>query len=165
MAPVRHRCPLLVLAVVTLTTSGLAACAQPVTVPPAPDAADPRCAEVVLGLPRTLGDLERLESGTQAAAMWGPRDAPVVLRCGVEPPGPTTEQCVQADDGTISVDWIAVPGEEDASGAADWTFTTYGRTPAVEVRVPREVVSTRSTSFLVDLGPAVSRVEQERACL
>lgn len=143
----------------------LAGCARAVTVPPAPHAADPECAHVVLALPRTLGELERLDSGTQGAAMWGDPTDPVVLRCGVEPPGPTTERCVQADDGEVSVDWIAVAGEEDADGAAPWTFTTYGREPAVEVRVPASVTATSSTSFLVDLGPAVARVEQERACL
>ncbi len=143
----------------------LTGCARAVTVPPAPDAADPRCADVVLGLPRVLGELDRLESGTQAAAMWGDPTDPVVLRCGVEPPGPTTEQCVQADDGQVAVDWIAVPGEEEADGATSWTFTTYGRVPAVEVRVPASVTATSSTSFLVELGPAVARVEQERACL
>lgn len=166
--PVRPR-PLLVTALVLVTTV-LAGCVQPVTVPPAPDAADPRCAEVMVALPRTLGSLDRLTSGTQAAAMWGDRADPVVLRCGVEPPGPTTEQCVQADDGEVSVDWIAVEGAEEA-GADDpdasrtWTFTTYGRVPAVEVRVPASVTSATSTAFLVDLGPAVATLEQTRACL
>lgn len=145
--------------------AALAGCSAAVTVPPAPDAAHPVCAEVVLALPARLGDLERLESGTQAAAMWGERTDPVVLRCGVTPPGPTTEQCVQADDGAVSVDWIAVPSDEQPDGTADWVFTTYGRTPTVEVRVPASVASSRSTSFLVDLGRAVSLVEQERACL
>lgn len=161
--PVRPR-PLLGASLVALAL-GLSACAQPVTVRPAPAAADPQCAEVVLALPRTLGDLERLPSGTQAAAMWGDRSDPVVLRCGVEPPGPTTDQCVQADDGEVSVDWIAVAGEETPDGAEPWTFTTYGRVPAVEVVVPASVTSSTSTSFLVDLGAAVAQVEQDRACL
>ena len=37
--------------------------------------------------------------------------------------------------------------------------------PAVEVVVPTAVTSERSTSFLVDLGAAVSRTEQVRECL
>ena len=58
-----------------------------------------------------------------------------------------------------------VPGAEDESGASPWTFTTYGRDPAVEVRVPASVTSTRSTSFLLELGAAIERVPATRACL
>lgn len=140
----------------------LAGCATPVPVPVAPYAADPLCAEVVLALPEDLGGLPRLDTSSQATVAWGDRTDPVVLRCGVEPPPPTTDPCVTAEDEATSVDWIAVEG---ADADAAWTFTTYGRSPAVEVRVPAAVTSTRSTSFLLDLGPAVSRVEQTRACL
>ncbi|WP_250444539.1 DUF3515 family protein, partial [Actinotalea sp. C106] len=141
-----------------------AGCATPVTVPVAPAAADPLCAEVVLALPADLEGLERLRTGSQATVAWGDRSSPVVLRCGVEPLGPTTDQCVAADDGSTSVDWVAVSGPEDAEGGADWLFTTYGREPAVEVSVPAEVTSERSTSFLLDLGPAIEQVEQTRFC-
>jgi hypothetical protein len=72
---------------------------------------------------------------------------------------------VTADDGTTRVDWVAVPGEEDEAGSAPWRFTTYGRSPAVEVVVPAAVTSSRSTSFLLELGPALSRVEATRTCL
>jgi hypothetical protein len=142
-----------------------AGCAQPVPVAAAPAAADPRCATVMLGLPERLGDMPRLTTSSQATVAWGARADPVVLRCGVDPPGPSTDQCVTADDGRTAVDWLAVPGEEDADGSAPWTFTTYGRSPAVEVHVPAAVTATRSTSFLVELGPAVSRVEQTRSCV
>lgn len=148
-----------------LAGSLLTACASPVGVDAAPHAADPVCAEVVLALPRDLAGMPRLTTSSQATVAWGDQDAPVVLRCGVEPPGPTTDPCVSADDGSISVDWLAVEGPPTADGAADWTFTTYGRDPAVEVLVPAEVAATRSTSFLIDLGPAVARVEQTRSCL
>ena len=57
------------------------------------------------------------------------------------------------------MDWVSV---EDESG---WTFTTYGREPAVEVFVPASVAAERSTSFLLDLGPAVSHVEATRSCI
>jgi hypothetical protein len=148
-----------------LVVTGSSACSAPVSVPVAPHAADPVCAEVVLALPRDLGDLPRLGTTSQATVAWGESNAAIVLRCGVEPPGPTTDQCIDADDGSISVDWVAVPGQEDAEGHAPWTFTTYGRSPAVEVRVPASVTASRSTSFLLDLGPAVSRVEQTASCL
>lgn len=153
-----------------LTLLGLAAtlmtgCSQPVSVPVAPYADDPLCAEVVLALPQDLGDLGRLETGSQATVAWGDRLDPVVLRCGVEPPAPTTDPCVVADDGRTSVDWVAVSGAADDDGNAPWTFTTYGRSPAVEVRVPVSVTASRSTSFLLDLGEAISRVPQTRTCL
>ncbi|WP_199425118.1 DUF3515 family protein [Actinotalea solisilvae] len=145
--------------------AALGACSSPVVVPAGPDAADPLCASVVLAVPDELAGMPRLDTSSQATTAWGDRAAPVVLRCGVEPPAPTTDPCVDADDGTTQVDWVAVAGPEDATGAAPWTFVTYGRDPAVEVRVPAEVTSSRSTSFLLDLGAAVSLVEQTRECL
>lgn len=146
-------------------TLGLAGCSQPVPVPVAPYAGDPLCADVVLALPQELADLPRRQTSSQATVAWGEPGDPVVLRCGVEPPGPSDAQCVTADDGFVAVDWLAVPGEEDADGDAPWTFITYGRDPAVEVSVPASVTAARSTSFLIDLGPAIAQVEQTRRCL
>lgn len=161
--PRRSRPSAVLLSVVAVTT--LAGCATRVAVEPAPSAGDPVCATVVLSLPDTLGGLPRLLTDSQASVAWGDPTHPVVLRCGVEPPGPTTDQCVTADDGTYSVDWVAVPGEADAEGYADWTFTTYGRSPAVEVFVPRQVTDTRSTAFLMELGRAISQVPATRHCV
>ncbi len=153
------------IAALTASTALLAACSAPVNVPVAPYAADPVCASIVLALPQTLDDLPRLGTTSQATVAWGEPTGAVVLRCGVEPPEPTTDQCVTVEDGSTSVDWLAVPGDEDAEGSAPWTFTTYGRSPAVEVRVPASVTAVRSTSFLLDLGPAVSLVAPTRSCL
>mgnify|MGYP001788780905 CR=1 FL=1 len=50
-------------------------------------------------------------------------------------------------------------------GGATWTFTTYGREPAVEVTVPPEVTRDSSTAFLVDLAPAVNKSPQLRSCV
>jgi hypothetical protein len=137
-----------------------------VPVPAAPYAADPRCAEIVLALPDELEGLPRLRTTSQATVAWGDPAAPVVLRCGVEPPAPTTDACVTADDGAgTAVDWVTRTGPEQPDGGAEWTFTTYGREPAVEVVVPAAVTAGRSTSFVLDLGPAVSRVDQVRRCL
>lgn len=148
-----------------LALVGLAGCTNPVPVDVAPSAHDPACAEVVLALPRELEGMPRLGTTSQATVAWGESSAPVVLRCGVEPPPPTTEACVTADDGDLAIDWITVTGPERPDGGAEWTFTTYGRSPAVEVHVPAEVTAARSTSFLVDLNPAIAKVEQTRACL
>ena len=144
----------------------LAGCAATATVPVAPFADDPVCAEVILALPQVLAEAERIGTTSQGTAAWThdrPQEA-IVLRCGVEPLPPTTDRCVTADDGAgTSVDWVTVPGDEGTG--EPWTFTTYGRVPAVEVTVPTSVTSERSSSFLVDLGLAVSRTAAERQCL
>lgn len=153
----------------------LAGCAQAVGVSVAPHAADPDCARVVLTLPETLGDgLERLRTTSQATAAWGSHSAAVTLRCGVEVPGPTTEQCVTVESATgPAVDWLVqADGPTDGNAgttadprASDWTFVTYGRDPAVEVRVPATVAAERSTSFLDGLSAAVAQIEATRSCL
>lgn len=138
----------------------LAGCAgPPVTVPVAPEGHLPDCARIVLALPKELAGLERRQTSSQATRAWGDED-PVTLRCGVEQPAPTTETCITADDlQGNAVDWVAIEGPDG------WTFTTYGRHPAVEVFVPEAVAEQRSTSFLLDLGPAVQRVEATRSCI
>ncbi|UZN01866.1 DUF3515 family protein [Cellulomonas sp. S1-8] len=139
----------------------LTACAPTVPVQVAPYATDPVCASVVLALPESLGEgLDRLDTDAQATTAWGAPRAAVVLRCGVEPLGPTTDRCesVTTPRGP-TVDWVVV--EDDG----DWTFTTYGRVPAVELHVPREVAATRATSFVDLLGPGVALTVQERECL
>src|SRR5690606_4308595 len=124
-----------------------------VSVPVAPEAHLPDCARIVLALPDSLDGQPRHTTSSQATRAWGePLDA-VTLRCGVPVPAPTTATCTTADDlQGHAVDWVSV---EDETG---WTFTTYGRHPAVEVFVPASVVAERSTSFLLELGPAVSLV-------
>jgi len=149
------------LALVLAALLALSACAQTVvTVPVAPEAQHPDCARVVLALPEELGGEPRRTTSSQATRAWGDPLSPVTLRCGVPAPPPTTATCTTADDlQGHAVDWVAV---EDERG---WTFTSYGREPAVEVFVPAAVAAERSTSFLLDLGPAVSIVPQTRSCI
>lgn len=53
-----------------------------------------------------------------------------------------------------------------ADAATDWTFTTYGRVPAVEVHVPAAVAAERSTTFLDGLGSAIAaHTQQLHSCL
>lgn len=135
--------------------AGLTACASAHTVPVAPHATDPVCASIVLALPEQLGGLERVTTTSQATAAWGTQASAVELRCGVDVPGPTTDACQAiVDSSGTSVDWLVVP-DGDA-----WVFTTYGRSPAVEVRVPPGV----ATAPVVDLNRAVSAAEQTRFC-
>ncbi|MBN9326927.1 MAG: hypothetical protein BGO38_12950 [Cellulomonas sp. 73-145] len=153
-----------------VTAGSLAGCASTVPVAVATHATDPVCADVVLSTPDVLGPgLHRLATSAQATTAWGTKQAPVVLRCGVEPPGPTTERCetIQTPNGP-SIDWLVIPADAAASSTGaptDWTFVTYGRVPAVEVHVPAEVAAQRSTSFLDALGPAIARTAKERSCV
>lgn len=135
----------------------LVACAPSISLEAAPYATDPVCASVVLAVPERLGSLEKIVASAQATAAWGTTASAVTLRCGVEPPGPTTEHCQAVEDSTgTSVDWLVV--EEEGTG--DWVFTTYGRVPATEVRVPAGSPS----SSVVDLNRAVSIAPQTRHC-
>lgn len=131
----------------------LAGCTQPVTFDTAPDATDPDCAAVVVRLPDTVAGLGERETNAQGTGAWG-QPASVLLRCGVEPPGPTTDRCVSVD----GVDWII-----DESDAPRFLFTTYGRTPAVEVLVDNDVVS--GSTAIADLSPAVAAIPAEGGCV
>ncbi|MGO1317155.1 MAG: DUF3515 domain-containing protein [Cellulomonadaceae bacterium] len=134
----------------------LGGCAPTVSVPVAPHAADPVCAQIVLAVPDQLGALPKIATASQATAAWGPQDQAITLRCGVEVPGPTTDRCQAVTDASgLEVDWLVV--ETDDGG---WRFTTYGRSPAVEVTVPPET----STSPVDLLNRAVSAAEQTRRC-
>ena len=62
---------------------------------------------------RLAGGLDRRTATGVATAAWG--DPPVVLRCGVPPPGPTGAPCLRVAD----VDWVA-------GDVPDWTFTPTG---------------------------------------
>ena len=157
MPRIRPR-PLLTASVVGVLT--LAGCAVAVPVDVAPDATDPVCASVVLAMPDSLGEgLPQRDTTAQATTAWGDPATPVVLRCGVEPLGPTTDRCQTVESpGGASIDWVVV--EDDG-----WTLTTYGREPAVELHVPAEVAAERSTAFVDQLGPAVALTEQVRSCL
>ncbi|MUK02108.1 DUF3515 family protein [Vibrio cholerae] len=133
--------------------AGLSGCAAGVVdVDPADDAANARCADVMLALPPLVAENEQRDTNSQATSAWGD-PSKVVLRCGVVVPGPTTDPCVTVND----VDWVIREGDPA------WTATTYGREPAVEVLFDPEVVA--SSTVLVELGDAVSRVEQIRACV
>lgn len=131
---------------------GVAGCASVVDVDPAQDAANARCAEVMIALPPTVAENEQRDTNSQATSAWGD-PSKVVLRCGVDVPGPTTDPCVTVND----VDWVVREGDPA------WTATTYGRDPAVEVLFDPDDVA--SSTVLVELGDAVARVEQTRACV
>jgi hypothetical protein len=150
---------------VTATTAALAVlalggCARTIGVEVAPNAADPKCAEVMLAVPDELGpDLPKLKTDAQATAAWGEPGAAVTMRCGVEQVGPAADcQHVDSGDGT-AVDWIVT-----TDSAGTWSFVTYGREPAAEVIVPPAVTENHSTSFIADLADAVTQVPATKEC-
>lgn len=125
------------------------------SVPPGPFADDPRCAKIVSAAPETLLGRDRDRVSGAGAAAWG--DASIVLRCGVEPPAPTTYLCLNVD----GVDWVLDEGRADGGGAR--VLTTYGRTPAVEVTV--EGGDGLDGGVLVALNRSLRDIPQQAKCL
>jgi hypothetical protein len=143
-----------------LTIVALSGCVRTIGVEVAPNAADPKCAEVMLAVPEELGpDLPKLRTDAQATAAWGEPGGAVTMRCGVTQVGPVADcQHVDSGDGT-AVDWIVTTDDEGT-----WSFVTYGREPAVEVIVPPAVTEDHSTSFIADLADAVTQVPATKEC-
>ncbi len=140
-------------ALISLVAPTLASCASIASVDAAADAANPLCAEMMVVLPEIVGDAERRQTSSQATSAWGD-PSQLVLRCGVEVPGPTTDPCVSVNN----VDWIAHEGENGI-----WTLTTYGRTPATEIVMDPQVIP--SSTVLATLSDAASRIPAEKKCV
>lgn len=130
----------------------LSACAGIVPMEPAEDANNPLCAEVIVRLGDVAG-LAKRETNAQATGAWG-EPASILLTCGLEAPGPTTLPCLSVN----GVDWIM-----DDSQMPLYIFTTFGRTPAVQVALDSNAVS--GSTVLVDLALPVSSIPQDRPCL
>ena len=124
----------------------LSGCTTAVSLEAAPDANNPDCANVTVRLPDTVGTLDALETDAQATGAWGDPVA-VILRCGVEVPGPSTQLCIEIPGTGIS--WLL-----DDTDAPNYRYTSYGRDPAVSVAVNTEIIS--AGVALDDLANAVS---------
>ncbi len=138
---------------VGLALAGISACTPAVVVEPAPQATSAACADVMLRLPDTIGDFKNRKTSSQATDAWGDPTS-VILRCGMEPPAPTTNPCVHVD----GVDWISVEEKDDS-----WRFVAYGRTPSVEVIVDPKQVS--GANVLTAVSGAVSTLEKTGECV
>jgi hypothetical protein len=139
------------LTIAALVASALltSACTSTVPMEPAEAANDPACAEVMVRLPDSVDGQQRRWTDAQATAAWGDPSA-VLMTCGVPSPPPTTLPCQTVN----SVDWII-----DDAEAPRYRVTTYGRTPAVELFLDTEVVS--SATVLERLSGPVSLIESE----
>jgi hypothetical protein len=128
-----------------IATGGLlAGCSPIVALHPADDANNPDCAAVIVRLPDQVGGLAKRQTDAQGTGAWGDPDA-VVLTCGVEVPVASELPCI--DKGVF---WL-----RDDSNDAYWLFTSFGRDPAVDVVVDRDIVSGPGV-VLDDLENAVS---------
>ena len=106
----------------------LASCSSGVEVSVPAGGSSAACAAVAARWPTTVGGKATVDTSPAAPAVhaWG--DPPVIARCGLPEPGPTTDQCL----GVSGVDWVA---HRLSDGVR---FTTYGRSPAIEVLVPSD---------------------------
>ena len=144
----------IVIAALAASALGLASCSSTVSIPPAPDANDPLCADVSVRLPSVVDGMPRRWTDAQATGAWGDPTT-VILACGVEPPGPTTLECVTIE----GVDWIIDAGDEP-----NYRFTTFGRTPAVEVFLKYDPTTTSSAEVLRAFTAAVSELPVDGQC-
>src|SRR5699024_1672679 len=103
--PRQRALPLVAMAAVLAGVS-LAGCARTVIVEPAQDAANPQCADIMLTLPDEIAGEQARRTSSQGTKAWGDPSI-AVLRCGVTPPGPTTDRCVSVS----GVDWISRPAD------------------------------------------------------
>lgn len=137
----------------------LAACGS-VSVPPGPHADDPACAPIIQGAPTAMLDQARHETSSQGTVAWGRGADTIVLRCGVTPPGPTTDLCTRLESSSgATVDWIV--REED--GVV--TFTTYGRTPAVDITVPRSVAPDQPSAVPLEVAGLIAPLPVSAQCV
>jgi hypothetical protein len=135
-----------------LTGLALGGCSPAVDVAPAADAANPACAPMMVALPDAIGDARLRKTNSQATAAWGDPSL-VILRCGVNVPGPTTDRCVTVN----GIDWVIKEGDPV------WTLTTYGREPATEILMDPDKIS--SATVLADLAAAAGKVPAARNCV
>jgi uncharacterized protein DUF3515 len=88
------------------------------------------------------------------AASWG--DTSIVLRCGVTPPPPTPNLCMNVD----GVDWVLNKKRDMHDERV--ALTTYGRVPAVELTVARAVG--HHGGALTTVNHLLDAVPQARKC-
>ena len=108
-----------------LLVGGLLGCSSIDVADPA-EAGSATCRLVATHWPKTVGGQSRQATSSSSAAVraWG--DPAIIARCGLPPIGPTTDPCIDVS----GIDWVA---HRLTDGVR---FTTYGRSPALEILVP-----------------------------
>ena len=131
----------------------LTGCAPTVVLSPAPDANNSACAEVIVRLPEKTDNQARRTTNSQSTGAWG-NPTSVTLTCGLEPVMASALACITAG----GVDWIV-----DESAKPNYTFISFGRTPATAVTIDSTKVS--GATVLDDLGQAIQFTKQTKKCL
>jgi len=103
----------------------------------------------MLGIPDELGGLSLRDTSSQATAAYGD-EAMIIVRCGVEPPGPSSERCVAIETASASQDWLVTETDDT------WIAVAFGRSPATEVTIPKIRADQAVGELLAQLSPAVS---------
>ena len=106
----------------------------------APGASVPACVTALVAVPATVLGHQRTPLQVGGAAAWG--EPAITLRCGLAEPAPSTDRCLTVAD----VDWVI----DDAHDPI--VFVSYGRSPAVEVRVPTSYGRDSAAAALVDVA-------------
>lgn len=141
-----QRPPHLLLAL-ALASLALTSCGRDVAVP-APDYADPVCAEVAL--PDTVNGAGRRPTDQAGTAAWG--EPPITWRCGVARPAALDPTSSLLDVNGIA--WLPI----DAAGGDVFVAVTWPTKQApvyVEVAVPDAYSA--PADVLLDLAPAMGR--------
>jgi len=113
----------------------------------------------MLAVPDTVGGLAMRPTTSQATAAWGD-EFPIVMRCGIEIPEPTSDPCFTIDAGRYQADWVSQDVGEFRIAV------TYGKDPAVEVVVPLARADEAVAEILSVLTPAASRADDTgRSCV
>jgi hypothetical protein len=152
---VHRRPPLSSIAVAALGLSALAGCSGRVPdVTAAPSADSTACSAALRHAPAKVLGQARTTLAVSGAAAWGRPS--VVLRCGLPEPGPTTLPCLSVN----GTDWVV----DDRGDPL--VFTTFGRSPAVEVSVPVSYGRTDASAALVDVAAVAAALPRTpRRCL
>jgi Protein of unknown function (DUF3515) len=140
----------------------LAGCTPAVVLDAADDAANPACAPMMVRLPEMVGELAARETDAQSTAAWGQPEL-ILLRCGVPSPAPTAAlPCITV----AGIDWLRDDGDDP-----NFVFTTYGRTPAVEVIIDSDgdpgLASDGVSGFeaLSEIAASVAEIPADRECV
>ncbi|MGH4033845.1 DUF3515 family protein [Actinomycetota bacterium Odt1-20B] len=120
----------------------------------APRAHSAACARLAAAFPDRLADADRDSTDVAGAAVWG--DGAVTVRCGLPTPLPTGDPCSEVD----GVDWVWRARQDEPDSRL---LITYGRSPAVEVRVDTRHAA--PDAVLIDLSRLVKPIRQVRECL
>ena len=131
-------------AALVIAFASLSACSNSGTggaLSPAPSATSPNCRRALDAAPLAVLDQPRGNTSAPGTLVWGTRQ--IVVRCGLAEPAPTTDWCQNVD----GIDWV-VQGQARTDPIV---FISYGRSPALEVRVPASYGSQNASGALVDV--------------